>query len=200
MKLVDPALAERVLERALARGGDFAELYAEARQGFAISLDDGRVERPQGGRERGACVRVVQGDSTYYGHVDGARRGGPAAGGGVGVAGAARRGARAGAPRGGRGPAQGHAIETRPEDVAVERKADVLRACDEHARGSAPEVTQVRVGYAEGRRQVEVFGSDGPRGGRRPHARAAERPGRGAPQRPRRDRQRHARPPRRAGS
>ena len=71
MSLVDPGLAERVLERALARGGDFAELYAEARQGFAISLDDGRVERPQGGRERGACVRVVQGDSTYYGHVDG---------------------------------------------------------------------------------------------------------------------------------
>jgi hypothetical protein len=31
VKLVDPALAERVLQRALARGGDFAELYAEAR-------------------------------------------------------------------------------------------------------------------------------------------------------------------------
>ena len=71
MSLVDPALAEWVLERALARGGDFAELYAEARQGFGISLDDGRVERPQSGRELGACVRVVQGDSTYYGHVDG---------------------------------------------------------------------------------------------------------------------------------
>ena len=71
MTLVDPELAGRVLERALARGGDMAELYAEARRGFALSLDDGRVERPQGGRERGACVRVVQGDSTYYGHVDG---------------------------------------------------------------------------------------------------------------------------------
>ena len=71
MTLVAPELAARVLKRALARGGDTAELYAEARRGFAISLDDRRVERPQGGRERGACVRVVQGDSTYYGHVDG---------------------------------------------------------------------------------------------------------------------------------
>ena len=71
MTLVDPELAARVLDRALARGGDMAELYAEARRGFALSLDDGRVERPQGGRERGACVRVVQGDSTYYGYVDG---------------------------------------------------------------------------------------------------------------------------------
>ena len=71
MTLVEPELAARVLERALGRGGDMAELYAEARRGFAISLDDHRVERPQGGRERGACVRVVQGESTYYGHVDG---------------------------------------------------------------------------------------------------------------------------------
>ena len=71
MTLVDRELAARVLDRALARGGDMAELYAEARRGFALSLDDGRVERPQGGRERGACVRVVQGESTYYGYVDG---------------------------------------------------------------------------------------------------------------------------------
>jgi TldD protein len=71
VNLVDPELAARVLARALAHGGDFAELYAEARQGFGISLDDRRVERPQAGRERGACVRVVQGDSTYFGHVDG---------------------------------------------------------------------------------------------------------------------------------
>ena len=71
MTLVEPELARAVLARALARGGDMAELYAEGRRGFAISLDDRRVERPQGGRERGACVRVVQGDSTFYGHVDG---------------------------------------------------------------------------------------------------------------------------------
>ena len=52
MTLVEPALASAVLARALGRGGDFAELYAEARQGFAVSLDDGRLERPQGGRDR----------------------------------------------------------------------------------------------------------------------------------------------------
>ncbi len=101
MSLVEPALAERVLARALARGGDFAELYAEARRGFAISLDDGRVERPQGGRERGACVRVVEGESTYYGHVDGLAEADLTASGGLGGAGAARRGARAAGPDGG---------------------------------------------------------------------------------------------------
>jgi TldD protein len=125
--LVEPALAERVLERALARGGDYAELYAEARHGFGISLDDGRVERPQDGRERGACVRVVSGDSTYYGHVDGLAE--PDL---LRVAESAsqalRAEARAPSHLSAAQPAAGHEIELRPEQVAVERKADVLRA------------------------------------------------------------------------
>ncbi|MEA2330470.1 MAG: TldD protein [Thermoleophilaceae bacterium] len=160
MSLVDPALATRVLERALARGGDFAELYAEARHGFAISLDDGRVERPQGGRERGACVRVVSGESTYYGHVDGLaeqdllRVAESAA---QALRGKARTPARLGAAQ----PAEGHAVDVRPEEVEVERKAALLRACDERARSLASEVTQARVGYGESRRQVEVYSSEG---------------------------------------
>jgi TldD protein len=160
VSLVAPELAARVLERALARGGDFAELYAEARQSFGISLDDGRVERPAGGRERGACVRVVQGDSTYYGHVDGLAEEDL-----VRVAESASQALRAEA----RAPARleatravaGHKVETHPEDVEVQAKADVLRACDEHARGVSAEVTQARIGYAESRRQVEVFSSEG---------------------------------------
>ncbi|MEA2420232.1 MAG: TldD protein [Thermoleophilaceae bacterium] len=120
MNLVDPALATRVLERALARGGDFAELYAEARHGFAITLDAGRVERPQGGRERGACVRVVQGDSTYYGHVDGLAEEDllrVAESASQALHGEARSPAHLVAAR----PADGHAIEIRPAEVEVER-------------------------------------------------------------------------------
>jgi TldD protein len=157
---VDPGLAERILARSLSRGGDFAELYVEARQGFSITLDDGRVERPQGGRERGACLRVVVGESSYYGHVDGhgeedlLRVAGSVM---QAVRGEARAPATLGAPE----PAEGHAVAIRPADVEAARKADLLRACDEHARGTAAEVTQVRASYAESRRQVEVFNSEG---------------------------------------
>ena len=160
MTLVDPDLAARVLERALARGGDTAELYAEARRSFAISLDDGRVERPQGGRERGACVRVVQRESTYYGHVDGLQEDDLLrAAGSVSeaVRGEARR------PAALRATATGtrHEVATPPEAVEAARKADLLRACDERARAAGAHVAQARIGYAETRRQVEVFGSDG---------------------------------------
>jgi TldD protein len=158
--LVDPGLAERVLARSLTHGGDLAELYVEARRGFAISLDDGRVERPQGGRERGACLWVVVGESSYYGYVDGhAEEDLLRVAGSVGQA--VRGEARAPAALGAARPAGGHAIETRPEQIEAARKADLLRACDEHARAAAAEVTQVRVSYAESRREVEVFSSEG---------------------------------------
>jgi TldD protein len=160
MSLVHPDLATRVLERALARGGDMAELYAESRRGFALSLDDGRVERPQSGRERGACVRVVRGESTYYGHVDGLaeedllRVAGSVS---EAVRGDATRPAALGAAEAG----ARHGVATPPEEVEAARKADLLRACDERARAAGAEIAQARVGYAESHRQVEVFGSDG---------------------------------------
>src|SRR6476469_10030483 len=71
MTLIGNELAASVLERALTHGGDFGEVYAEDRYGFAVGLDDSKIERPQTGSERGACVRVVQGDATYFGHGDG---------------------------------------------------------------------------------------------------------------------------------
>ena len=155
--LVDPELAERVLERALARGGDMAELYAESRRGFAISLDDGRVERPQGGRESGGACRD-QGELDLLRPCGRAGRGGPCPGGRFCFGGGAGRrdapdrppSGRRHAPRGpdaaggGRGPPQGRGCRLR-------------RAC----RAAGAEVTQARIGYAENHRQVEVYGSDG---------------------------------------
>ena len=127
MTLVEPELAEQVLRQALERGGDFAELYAESRHGFGLSLDDGRVERPQGGRERGACVRVVQGESTYYGHVDGLAEPDLLRVAGS-VAQAVRGDARRPAGLSAAAPANGHPVSLAPEQVEAARKADLLRA------------------------------------------------------------------------
>jgi TldD protein len=160
LTLIEPDLAAKVLERALSRGGDLAELYAEARQGFVLSLDDGRVERPQSGRERGVCVRIVQGESTYYGYVDGTGEADL-----LRVAGSVAEAVRGDAGRpaalsAAHGP-NGHPIAHRPEEVQAARKADLLRSCEERARSAGAEVAQVRLGYAESRRQVEVYRSDG---------------------------------------
>src|ERR1700712_6099024 len=69
--LIDPAVAERVLARALANGGLFAEVFSERRHGLSMTIDEGRIESVQSGAEEGAGVRVVDGSTTYFAHVDG---------------------------------------------------------------------------------------------------------------------------------
>ena len=154
-------LAGDLLARALARGGDLAELYVEERTGRGLTLDDRRVERPQSGREIGASIRVVVGDSTYFGHVDGLaeedlRRVAESVS--QAVSGDRREPAALSAAA---EPAEAHEIAQRPEAVDATTKAEILRACDEAARALGDEVSQVTVSYVEARRRVQVFNSDG---------------------------------------
>jgi TldD protein len=158
-ELLDPAVAERVLARALANGGRFAEVFAERRQGFSIAIDESRIEAVQSGAEEGAGVRVVDGATTYFAHVDGLdpadleRAADEAAG--------ALRGERR-QPRALEAVATAPlAIERRPEDVPAERKAGLLRELDERARDQGEEIAQFTSSYAEARRQVAVANSEG---------------------------------------
>jgi TldD protein len=158
--VIAPELAADLLSRALRRGGDLAELYVEERSGLGLTLDDNRVERPQSGRELGASIRVVVGDSTYFGHVDGLAE--PdlqrvAESVSQAVSGDRREPQALQAAE----PAEAHDIGQRPEDVDATAKAELLRACNDTARGAGPEVVQVTVGYVQTRRRVQVFNSDG---------------------------------------
>jgi TldD protein len=158
--LVAEGLAGSLLERALRNGGDFADLYVERRSTFSLALDDRRVERAQSGMETGASVRVVAGDSTYFAHVDGLaesdlERLADEVSAAVRLETTAvrpLRGLVVGAPQ---------AIETPPQSVPADRKAQLLRECDERARAAGDAVTQVSAAYNEARREVQVANSDG---------------------------------------
>src|ERR1700721_1162316 len=67
--LIDEAVVADVLGRALHSGGDFAEIFAEDRRGTGARLDDGRVEDLASGRDRGAGIRVVVGETTGFAHT-----------------------------------------------------------------------------------------------------------------------------------
>ena len=158
--LVEPALAERVLARALERGGDFAEVFCEERAGFSLSIDESRVERAQRGSERGAGVRVVSGETTYFAHVDGLAE--PDLLRAADAAAAALSGGRTEArPLAAAEAPELQEVEVPPEGVPAERKASLLREVDERARAAGDEVTQVQASYAEGRRRVQVASSEG---------------------------------------
>jgi TldD protein len=159
-ELVDRDLAARIVERALARGGDFAELYCEASATFSVGIDEERVERPQSGAERGAGVRVLDGETAYFAHVDG-----------LGEDDLMRAAdAAAAALQGGATEPQALAaaaepalqeIAVPPAEVPAERKAELLRTADHIARSQGPEIAQVSASYGEGRRRVHVANSAG---------------------------------------
>src|SRR3954452_19941644 len=68
-EVIDHDVLERVLSAAMRSGGDFAEVYAEDKRSTSASLDDGRVEQVTSGRDRGAGIRVVAGETTGFAHT-----------------------------------------------------------------------------------------------------------------------------------
>jgi TldD protein len=60
----------RILQEALARGGDFADVFAEQRFRTAIVLDAGKIDSVTYGYPRGAGVRVVRRNQTGYAFSD----------------------------------------------------------------------------------------------------------------------------------
>ena len=159
--LIEPAVAERVLVRALAAGGEFAEVFAERRRGFSMSIDESRIESVQAGAEEGAGVRVIAGGTTYFAHVDGLDPADLERAAAEAASALRARPASSRAPCGALGWATPQRIEQRPEDVPAERKAELLRELDERGRAAGGEVAQFSASYGEARREVAVANSEG---------------------------------------
>ena len=67
---VDAVLAERLLALALARGGDYADLFFEYRAGGGLVFDEGILKSASRGVSMGLGVRVLKGDATGYACVE----------------------------------------------------------------------------------------------------------------------------------
>ncbi len=160
--VIDEAVLQRVLTDALRTGGDFAEIFAEDRRNSLARLDDGRVEELTSGRERGAGIRVVVGETTGFAHTADLSEPGLVAA--AGAASAAARGGGGGvrtialsrvvAP-------SSNPVAILPETVPKADKVDLLRRADEVARSAGGAIRQVSAVYADGRRQILVANSDG---------------------------------------
>ena len=64
---IDSELCRRLLETALSRGGDFADLFFEHTLSNSLSLEDGQVNRSYGNIKLGVGIRTVKGDQVGYG-------------------------------------------------------------------------------------------------------------------------------------
>lgn len=159
--MIDSEVCGRVLDLALARGGDFAEIFVEDRRSSSARFDDNKVEELTSGRDRGAGVRVVVGDATGFAHTADLSE--------SGLFEAAR--AAAVAARANSNPVNRVALEGStprlstasilPETVAKDRKIELLRTADAVARSHSGAIRSVSASYAEGRRKVLIANSDG---------------------------------------
>ena len=159
--MLDGSLIEEVLRAALARGGSFAEVFAEERESSAIHLDDGKIEELTSGLDRGAGVRVVHGEASAYAYSnrldrDALLEAAQAASASV------RYGAAAAVVDLRRLDAEVmHRAERPAVDVAPERKVSWLWEADETARGVDPAVRQVVASYGDSLQRVLIAASDG---------------------------------------
>ncbi len=159
--MIETAVVEATLQRALAGGGDFADVFVEDRAGTSATYDDGKVEELRSGRSRGAGIRVVRGETTGFAHTTDLTESGLTA-----AAAAAAAAAKAGGP-GTRvaalrpsGSAPG-TVEVLPESVPKARKIEMLARADDAGRAVAGSITQVTANYADSRRRILVANSDG---------------------------------------
>jgi len=160
--VIEEAVIQRVLGAALRTGGDFAEIFAEDRRSSSAMLDDGKIEELSSGRDRGAGIRVVVGDSTGFAHTADLSENGLRAAADTAAA-AARstsQGDRAVALSRADAPAPNQ-ILVLPETIAKASKVELLVRADEAARSEGGAIKQVSVRVADSRRRILVANSDG---------------------------------------
>ncbi len=159
--LVEHDVIQHTINEALSRGGDFAEVFVEDRSTSSAILDQRRVEELSSGRDRGAGIRVVVGETTGFAHTADLSQKGLLA---------AARAAAAVAREGGGGTkevALGNLFEhptsalTLPSDVEKSRKIELLRYADDVARSQGSSITQVQVALGDSSRRFLVANSEG---------------------------------------
>ena len=158
---IDVATARKLLEIALSKGGDYADLFFEYAVSGSYGFDEGILRSAGRAVSRGLGVRVMKGDATGYAYVEdlsteemsrAARTAAQIASGGgrpapVGLE--LRRG-------GNRYP-----VATLSLDVAGETKRELLARADEVARAKDPRIVRVDCSISEEIRELLVATSDG---------------------------------------
>jgi TldD protein len=158
---IDAALARRLLEIALLRGGDHADLYFEYRAGADYLYEDQKVKSVGRGITLGLGVRVLAGDATGYAYCEELTW--------EAMENAARTAAQIAAqgasppPEAVRAievpsfyPVKVPSLETVPED-----KLELLRRADRAARAYSPKIVKVQCSFVEELKEILVVSADG---------------------------------------
>ncbi len=159
--MLDRNIAAEVLQRAVATGGDFAEIFMEDRLNHNLSLRSGRLQSVRTGRVHGAGIRVLDGLGAIYVYTNDTSR--------EGLMDCAAQAAAAVKGKAGCKPVafshwdcgRPEEIRLQPADVKAALKAEKLRAADAAARSVSPEIVQVNGEYTDSTQDVLICNTEG---------------------------------------
>ena len=158
---VDQNMLNTLLDAALSRGGDFAELYFEHRQSNSMSYEEQTVREASSGVTNGVGIRVVMGDSIGYAYSEDFEL--------ENMRHAAVTAAQISQSGQGHIPINAtlqnlsnlYPVETPTVDVRALEKLDIIKRADIAARAYNPSVSKVVVNFMDELKRVVIATSDG---------------------------------------
>ena len=159
--MIGKDVAREILDIALSKGGDFAEIFIEEKVATTIKYDNGKVETASYGKDRGVGIRLIDGELTYY-----------ASSTGVDVnemkklaeslAKALGKERKVNATPLSQIITPNHTpYEIAFEEVPIERKMEIVKKAVEVAKNYDERIIQVKVYYSDQERDVWIYNSEG---------------------------------------
>lgn len=153
---------EHVLDRALAKGADFAEIYIEEKKTGSLLYEDSRLEQVNQGIEKGAGVRVIKKGNTGYVYTNDLSEGGLLRA--VETANHAASEVRNLDKELSlriKEPLYTFSPRQMPNEVELGLRIEWAKEADREARGLGEEIRQVTVGIADVQKKVVIANSEG---------------------------------------
>ena len=159
--LLPVALVERLLSRAMSRGGEFAEVYVERSVTTAVILEERRIKSAQTGLDQGVGVRVVSGAKVGYAYSDDLDEAALFRAAETAALIAAGPGSDAAFKVSRTAVPSYYRVPTPLSDVEVARKADLVVRADAAAHAFDPRIKQVIAFYADQTRRIWIANTQG---------------------------------------
>lgn len=160
--MLDKYLLAGVIDKALEKGGDFAEVYVEEKYVSNVFCEDDKIEKINSGLEKGAGIRVVKDGRTNYVYTND-----------LTPEGLLQAASAAGHTSGLHMERAGHTnLELRKSDLSMEymrlpeqvdfaEKVEQVLAADHAARDLGDEIRQVTVAVGDMHKKMQIANSAG---------------------------------------
>jgi TldD protein len=158
---IDAAMAQTLLDAALSRGGEYAELYFEHKTAGNIAFEQQAVKSATRSISQGLGVRVLLGEAVGYAYTEDLSR--------DAMVRAAQTAAKI-ASAGGKAPsidithyetANHYSPAASTLDVPAQDKVQLLRRADDAARAFDASIARVDIAFVDELKYVAIFTSDG---------------------------------------